>query len=89
MCRYVAVAESESVEAAEEKVELVVNEEDIKEARKGITPSALKEVQFEVPKVQPLSSPFFHIKPVAPLLNGVQNGLLQHTACLQNQIWYM
>ena len=50
--RYVKVAESEGEPAAEEKVELVVTEKDLREARKTIHPSALKEVQCEVPKVQ-------------------------------------
>lgn len=50
------MAESEGEAAADEKVELVVTEEDLRLARKKIRPSALKEVQFEVPKVAASSS---------------------------------
>jgi SpoVK/Ycf46/Vps4 family AAA+-type ATPase len=50
-CRYVEVAEAEGEAAADEKVELIVTEEDLRLARKNIRPSALKEVQCEVPKV--------------------------------------
>lgn len=49
------VAEAEGEAAAEEKVDLIVTEEDLRLARQTITPSALKEVQFEVPKVFAIS----------------------------------